>query len=77
MTVAEMGLSLFAANAGYLEDVPVGQVLDFERDLLAYMRTEHGDWMADITESGAYDDDIEAFMKEALEVFKSTHSYGD
>ncbi len=77
MTVAEMGLSLFAANAGYLEDVPVGQVLDFERDLLAYMRTEHGDWMADITESGAYDDDIEAFMKEALEAFKSTHSYGD
>ncbi len=77
MTVAEMGLSLFAANAGYLEDVPVGQVLDFERDLLAYMRTEHGEWMADISESGAYDDDIEAFMKEAVEVFKSTHSYGD
>ncbi len=77
MTVAEMGLSLFAANAGYLEDVPVGQVLDFERDLLAYMRTEHGDWMADITESGAYDDDIEAFMKEAVEAFKSTHSYCD
>ena len=77
MTVAEMGLSLFAANAGYLADVPVGQVLDFERDLLAYMRTEHGDWMADITESGAYDDDIEAFMKEALEAFKSTHSYAD
>ena len=77
MTVAEMGLSLFAANAGYLEDVPVGQVLDFERDLLAYMRTEHGDWMADITESGAYDDEIEAFMKEAVEAFKSTHSYGD
>ncbi len=77
MTVAEMGLSLFAANAGYLEDVPVGQVLDFERDLLAYMRTEHGEWMADISESGAYDDDIEAFMKEAVEAFKSTHSYGD
>ena len=77
MTVAEMGLSLFAANAGYLEDVPVGQVLDFERDLLAYMRTEHGEWMADISESGAYDDDIEGFMKEAVEAFKSTHSYGD
>ena len=77
MTVAEMGLSLYAANAGYLEDVPVNQVLDFERDLLAYMRTEHGDWMADITESGAFDDEIEAHMKEAVEAFKSTHSYGD
>ena len=77
MTVAEMGVSLFAANAGYLEDVPVNQVLDFERDLLAYMRTEHGEWMAGITESGAFDDDIEAHMKEAVEAFKSTHSYGD
>ena len=77
MTVAEMGVSLYAANAGYLEDVPVNQVLDFERDLLAYMRTEHGEWMADITETGAYDDEIEAHMKEAVEAFKSTHSYGD
>ncbi len=77
MTVAEMGVSLYAANAGYLEDVPVGQVLDFERDLLAYMRTEHGEWMAEITESGAYGDEIEAHMKEAVEAFKSTHSYGD
>ena len=77
MTVAEMGVSLYAANAGYLEDVPVGQVLDFERDLLAYMRSEHGEWMANITESGDYDDEIEAFMKEAVEAFKSTHSYGD
>ncbi len=77
MTVAEMGVSLYAANAGYLEDVPVNQVLDFERDLLAYMRTEHGDWMAGITESGAFDDEIEAHMKEAVEAFKSTHSYGD
>ena len=77
MTVAEMGVSLFAANAGYLEDVPVNQVLDFERDLLAYMRSEHGEWMAGITESGAFDDDIEAHMKEAVEAFKSTHSYGD
>ena len=77
MTVAEMGVSLYAANAGYLEDVPVNQVLDFERDLLAYMRTEHGEWMAGITETGAYDDEIEAHMKEAVEAFKSTHSYGD
>ena len=75
MTVAEMGVSLYAANEGYLEDVPVERVLDFERDLLAYMNSEHGEWMAQITESGAYDDDIEAFMKETLDQFKSTHSY--
>ena len=75
MSVAEMGVSLFAANEGYLDDVPVNKVLDFERDLLAYMNAEHGEWMAEIAASGAYDDDIVAFMKEALDKFKAAHSY--
>ena len=75
MTVAEMGVVLYAANEGYLEDVPVARVLDFERDLLGYMNSEHADWMAGITATGAYDDDIEAFMKNALAQFQSTHSY--
>ena len=34
MSVAEMGTVLFAANEGYLEDVPVDKVLDFEEGLL-------------------------------------------
>ena len=75
MSVAEMGVSLFAANEGYLDDVPVNKVLDFERDLLAYMNAEHGEWMAEISASGAYDDDIVSFMKEALDKFKAAHSY--
>lgn len=75
MTVAEMGVVLFAASEGYLADVPVNRVLDFERDLLAYMGSDHGDWMDNITETGAYDDDIVAYMKDAIEKFKTTHSY--
>ena len=75
MSVAEMGVSLYSANEGYLEDVPVGRVLEFERDLLAYMNAEHGDWMREITETGRYEDeDVEA-MKKAIEAFKSSHSY--
>ena len=49
MTVSEMGLVLYAASEGFLEDVPVDRVLDFERDLLAYMNSEHGEWMSNIT----------------------------
>lgn len=70
-----MGVVLFAASEGYLADVPVNRVLDFERDLLAYMGSDHGDWMDNITETGAYDDDIVAYMKDAIEKFKTTHSY--
>jgi len=77
MTVAEMGVSLFAANERYLNDVPVNRVLDFERDLIDHMNTNHGEWMQQITESGDYSDEIEAFMREALEEFVKTHSYTD
>ena len=75
MSVAEMGVVLYAANEGYLDGVPVARVLDFERDLLAYMNAEHGDWMAEVSASGDYDDDIVATMKAALDKFKASHSY--
>ena len=75
MAVAEMGVVLFAANEGYLEDVPVDRVLDFEQDLLAYMNAEHKAWMDEITQTGAYDDATEAFMHDAIKAFKGTHSY--
>ena len=75
MTVAEMGVSLFAGNAGYLEDVPVEKVLDFEAALLGYMQAEHGDWMRRINETGAYDDEIEQAMRSAIERFKATQTY--
>ena len=75
MSVAEMGVVLYAANEGYLDGVPVERVLDFERDLLAYMNSEHGEWMAEITASGDYNDDIVAYMKAALDKFKESHSY--
>ena len=75
MSVAEMGVVLYAANEGYLEGVPVNRVLDFERDLLAYMNAEHGEWMARITASGDYNEEIVATMKSALDQFKSSHSY--
>ena len=36
MTVAEQGVSLFAVNEGFLEDVAVEKVLDFEAALVAF-----------------------------------------
>ena len=45
---------------GYLEDVEVNQVLDFEHSLLAYMHSEKAEFMATINETGAYNDEIVA-----------------
>ena len=70
-----MGLVLFAANEGYLEDVDVEKVLDFEEALLDYMASEYGDFMNNIDETGAYNDDVVETMKNAIETFKATQTY--
>ena len=75
MTVADMGVVLFAANEGFLEDVPVAKVAAFEQALLAYMNAEHGDWMASINQTGAYNDEVEQHMRTAVEQFKTTQTW--
>ena len=75
MTVADMGVVLFAANEGFLEDVPVAKVSAFEQALLAYMNAEHGGWMANINETGAYNDEVEQHMRTAIEQFKATQTW--
>ncbi len=75
MSISQMGVSLFSATQGYLEDVEVEKVLDFESALLSYMAEEHADFMAEIDKSGAYNDDIVDRLKKAIETFKTTRSY--
>ena len=75
MSVADMGTVLFAANEGYLEDVPVEKVAAFEQALLSYMKAEHGEFMDDINDSGRYGDDVVAQLKSAIETFKATQTY--
>ena len=75
MTVAEMGMVLFAANERFLEDVPVEKVLEFESALLSFMKAEHGDFMDQVNLEGAYSDDVVETMRSALEAFKKTQSW--
>jgi F-type H+-transporting ATPase subunit alpha len=74
-SIAEMGLVLYAANEGYLNDVDVNKAGDFEEALLSYMQSEHGDLMNNIVESGDYSDEIEATFQSAIEKFKSTQTW--
>ncbi|WP_136247230.1 F0F1 ATP synthase subunit alpha [Halomonas borealis] len=75
MSVAEMAVSLYAANEGYLEEVEVSKVLDFERALQDYMKAEHAELLDQINESGAYSDEIKSGLKAGLDKFKATQSW--
>ena len=48
MSVAQQALVLFAAERGYLEDVELNKIGDFEAALLSYANNEHADLMAEV-----------------------------
>ncbi|MCE8018663.1 F0F1 ATP synthase subunit alpha [Halomonas sp. MCCC 1A11036] len=75
LSVAEMGVSLYAANEGFLDDVDVSKVLDFERALHEYMRSEHAELLDKINQTGDYNDEIQRGLKQGLEQFKATQSW--
>jgi F-type H+-transporting ATPase subunit alpha len=74
-SIAEMGAVLYAANEGFLTDVEVNKIGDFEDALLSYMHAEHGDFMSSLTESGTYSDEVLDTFKSAIEKFKSTQTW--
>jgi F-type H+-transporting ATPase subunit alpha len=75
LSVAETAVSLFSAEKGYLKDIELNKVLDFESALHSYMNNEKTELMNTINETGNYNDDIESQLKEAFETFKSTQTW--
>ena len=75
LSVAEMAISLYAANEGYLDDVDAEKVVDFEAGLLASFRDNHQKLIDKINNSGDYNEKIEAGLKKAVEEFKETGAF--
>jgi F-type H+-transporting ATPase subunit alpha len=75
LSVAEMAISLFSAEKGFLKDIELNKVLDFEAALHSYMNNEQTELMNSINETGNYNDDIESQLKKAFETFKSTQTW--
>jgi F-type H+-transporting ATPase subunit alpha len=75
MSVSQMAVSLFAANEGYLDQVEVSKVRDFEDALQGYMKSEHADLMDKIDATGEYGDEIIEAFKSALDSFVANHTW--
>jgi F-type H+-transporting ATPase subunit alpha len=71
MSVAEMGISLFSVDRGYLDDVPLNKIGDFEAGLLAFARANHAALVDKINATGDYNDEIESGIKKVVEDFKA------
>ena len=75
LSVAEMAMSLFAADQGYLDDVDLDKVVNFESALHAYLRSSQTELTDKINASGDFNDEIEAGMRAAVEDFKATGTW--
>lgn len=75
LSIAEMGISLYAANEGFLDDVDVTKIVPFEENLHAHMRSNHQDLLDQVEQSGDWNENIEAAFKKAIEAFKTTGTW--
>ena len=74
-SIAEMGLLVYAADNGYLNDIPVEKVGDYEDALLSYVHAEKGALMEQIVASGDWNSDLEGEFKAILEGFAKSQTF--
>lgn len=75
LSVAEMALSLFCVNQGYLDDVELKKVLDFEHELHVYFKEQYKDFMQQLNANPTYSDAVVEQFNRIITAFKATQAY--
>ena len=70
MPAAEQVASLFAATKGFLDEIPVAKVRDFEVEYLEFLRDKKADILDEIKTKQAISEDLDARLRAAIEEFK-------
>jgi F-type H+-transporting ATPase subunit alpha len=70
MPVAEQVIAIYAGNKGYLDDLPIGDVVRFRSELLDSVRANNADVITAINTEKKLTDEIEAKLNEAISSFK-------
>jgi F-type H+-transporting ATPase subunit alpha len=75
LSVADMAVSLFIADQGYLDDIELKKVVSFEEELRRFMHDNYGDLLKTINNNPVYTDEIGQKLHEAVQDFKKTQSW--
>ena len=75
LLVQEQVMVIYTAAKGYLVDIPVEKVVEFQTDFLKFMRTQHPEVAQKIIEQKKFDDALETELKNAILEFKETVPY--
>ena len=75
LSVADMALSLYAVNEGFIDGVEVAKVGDYEEALHDYARANSADLMDEINKTGDFSEEIQASLKKLCEDFAEKGAY--
>ncbi|MDQ8036776.1 MAG: F0F1 ATP synthase subunit alpha [Pedobacter sp.] len=73
--IFQLAVSVYAANEGFLNDVPVNKVLAFEAALHAFFSAEYKALVDKINATADWNGEIEGQFKAGIEKFKATQSW--
>src|SRR5881628_343348 len=75
MPVADQVISIYAGVNGFVDDVPVSQIRQFEEDLLRYVAQHHPQIRKDLTTKAKIDEALATELKQIIITFKQKTGY--
>ncbi|MGB1109972.1 MAG: F0F1 ATP synthase subunit alpha, partial [Gammaproteobacteria bacterium] len=75
LSVAEMALSLFAANEGYLDDVEANEVVAFEKAMHSFARSSHQETLDAVNAEPKLSEEVDSKFRALLDDFKANHTW--
>ncbi len=75
MSVGDMGVSLYAVDKGFMDDLPLAKIQAFEKALHKHMRSNYAEAMNKIDSTGDWNDELEGAFKKGIGEFKKTGSW--
>lgn len=73
LSVSEMALVMYAVDRGYMDDIPLNKIAEFERSLLSNAHSTQKEFMEKINQTGDFNDDIAKTLQSIVETFKTKH----
>jgi F-type H+-transporting ATPase subunit alpha len=75
LSVAEQATILFAADQGYMDDVPLNRVALFEQELNSFLHAKHSDFLERINKTGELNEEVVKTLRTILETFKANQAW--
>lgn len=75
LSIIEQATILFAADQGYLDDVPLNRIGLFEQELISYLHTNYREFIERINNTGELNDEVIRTLCTILESFKANQSW--